>query len=200
MKWTRRFFSLGLVFALLAGVSCTTADSPIEPTVAQPMEQQPAHLLGLLGDDGLLGSDGLVGGIVDGAVGTVLNITDLLVCQSQPYAVVQKSIGPDGGKIDVGSHTLVIPRGALRKQTTITAEQMTGRTNSLRFSPEGLRFEKPADLTINYKNCLIVLLPKHIVYTDEKLKILEVLRSLDLFKKRTVSAPIDHFSRYAVAY
>ena len=77
---------------------------------------------------------------------------------------------------------------------------MTGRTNSLRFSPEGLRFEKPADLTMNYKNCLIVLLPKHIVYTDEKLKILEVLRSLDLFKKRTVSAPIDHFSRYAVAY
>ena len=54
----------------------------------------------------------------------------------------------------MGSHTLVIPRGALRKQTTITAEQMTGRTNSLRFSPEGLRFEKPAELTMSYKNCL----------------------------------------------
>jgi hypothetical protein len=26
------------------------------------------------------------------------------------------------------------------------------------------------------------------------------LRSLDLFKKKTVTAPIDHFSRYAVAY
>jgi hypothetical protein len=38
------------------------------------------------------------------------------------------------------------------------------------------------------------------VYTDENLKILEVLRSLDLFGKRTVTAPIDHFSRYAVAY
>ena len=94
----------------------------------------------------------------------------------------------------------MIPRGALSKKTTITAEQMTGRTNSLRFSPEGLRFEKPADLTMSYKNCLVVLLAEHIVYTDEKLKILEVLRSLDLFNKKTVTAPIDHFSRYAVAY
>lgn len=199
MKWTRRFFSLGLIFALLAGVSCTGDSNPMEAPVAQPVAQ-PSHLLGLPGDEGLLGSDGLVGGIVNHAVGTVLGVTDLLVCQSQPYAVARKTIGPDGGRIDVGSHSLVIPRGALQKKTTITAEQMTGRTNSLRFSPEGLRFEKPADLIMSYKNCLIVLLPKHIVYTDEKLTILEVLRSLDLFKKKTVSAPIDHFSRYAVAF
>ena len=53
---------------------------------------------------------------------------------------------------------------------------------------------------MSYKNCLVVLLSKSIVYTDEKLRILEVLRSLDLFNKRTVTAPIDHFSRYAVAY
>ena len=37
-------------------------------------------------------------------------------------------------------------------------------------------------------------------YTTEQLKILEVLRSLDELKKRLVTAPIDHFSRYAVAY
>ena len=194
MKWTRRFFSFGLVLALLAGVSCTTGDtSPMEP-VAQPLEQ-PSYLLG-----DLLGGDGLIGDVVNGAVGTVLGITDLLVCKAQPYAVIKKTIGSDGGRIDVGSHSLVIPRGALSKKTTITAEQMTGRTNSLRFSPEGLRFEKPADLTMSYKNCLVVLLAKHIVYTDENLKILEVLRSLDLFNKKTVTAPIDHFSRYAVAY
>jgi hypothetical protein len=77
---------------------------------------------------------------------------------------------------------------------------MSVRTNSLRFSPEGLRFQKPAALTMSYQNCLVVLVAKRIVYTDENLKILEVLKSLDLFKKRTVTAPIDHFSRYAVAY
>jgi len=191
MKWTRRFFSFGLVLALLAGVSCTTGDtSPMEP-VAQPVEQ-PSQLLG-----GLV--DGL-GDALGSTVGAVLSVTDLLVCTAQPYAVTKKTIDSDGGTIQVGSHTLVIPRGALKKKTTITAEQISGGTNSVRFSPEGLRFEKPADLTMSYKNCLVVLLPKRIVYTDEALKVLEVLRSLDLFNKKTVAAPIDHFSRYAVAF
>ena len=194
MKWTRRFVSLGLALALTAAVSCTGADSPTGPQLSQPVEQ-PSLLLG-----DLLSGDGLVGDVVNGTLGTVLNVTDLLVCSSQPYAVTRKTIGPDGGVINVGTHSLVIPRNALRKNTTITAEQVRGSTNSIRFSPEGLQFEKPASLTMNYKNCLVVLLKKKIVYTDERLKVLEVLRSLDLFGSRTVSAPIDHFSRYAIAY
>ena len=201
MKWTRRFYAIALALALSAGVSCTTADGPMGVAESQPLEQQPSYLLGdLLGGDGLLSGDGLIGDVVDGTVGTLLNVTDLLVCTSEPYAVARKTIDSRGGTIQVGEHTLVIPKGALKKKTTITAEQIPGRTNSIRFSPEGLRFEKPADLTMSYKNCLLVLLKKHIVYTDEKLNILEVLRSLDLFGKRTVTAPIDHFSRYAVAY
>lgn len=206
MKWTRRFFTLGLVLALSATVSCTGADSPTSPASQTVEQQQQAYLLGNLFDgdgllsDGLLSQGGLVGGILDGAVSSVLNATDVLVCSSQPYQITRKTIGYEGGTIQVGSHTLVIPRGALRRQTTITAEQMPGRTNSVRFGPEGLQFEQPAGLVMNYRNCLVVLLKKKIVYTDENLKILEVLRSLDLFGAKTVAAPIDHFSRYAVAY
>jgi hypothetical protein len=199
MKWTRRFFSLGLVLALSVTVSCTSADSPTGPGLSQSPEQ-PSQLLGdLLGGD-LLSGDGLIGDVVDGTVGTLLNVTDLLVCSSQPYQIERETIGYEGGTIQVGTHSLVIPRGALRRQTTITAEQMPGQTNSIRFSPEGLQFEKPAALVMNYRNCLVVLLKKKSVYTDEKLKVLEVLRSLDLFGSRTVTAPIDHFSRYAIAY
>jgi hypothetical protein len=102
--------------------------------------------------------------------------------------------------LKVGSHSLVIPKDALSRNVAITAEQIRGSTNSIRFSPEGLQFQKPAVLTMDYQNCALVLLQKKIVYTTEKLKILEVLTSLDLFKKKWVSAPIDHFSRYAVAY
>jgi hypothetical protein len=213
MKWTRRFFTLGLALALSATVSCTGAESPTSPATQTVEQQQQSYLLGnlfdgdgLLSDDGLLSRDGLVsedgllGGILDGAVSTVLNVSDLLVCSSQPYQITRKTIGYEGGTIQVGSHTLVIPRGALRRQTTITAEQMPGRTNSVRFSPEGLQFERSAGLVMNYRNCLVVLLKKKIVYTDEKLKVLEVLRSLDLFGAKTVTAPIDHFSRYAIAY
>jgi len=207
MKWSRRFLSLGLILALSAGVSCTTGDSPTAPAAATQADEQQAYLLsnlfegdGLLGSDGLLSGDGLLGDAVTGVVGSVLQVTDLLTCTPQPYQVTSKTIGYQGGTITVGNHTLVIPRGALRQNTLITAEQIPGRTNSVRFSPEGLQFEQPAGLVMNYKNCLLVVAQKRIVYTDEKLTILQVLRSLDLFRSRTVAAPIDHFSRYVVAY
>lgn len=109
-------------------------------------------------------------------------------------------IGPAGGTIAVGEHELVIPRGALARKTTITAEQMSGSVNSVRFSPEGLQFRRPARLTLSYRNCLSVPLPKKVADTNELLEILQVLRSLDSRKEKEVSSDIDHFSRYAVAY
>jgi hypothetical protein len=198
MKWTRRFFSFGLVLALVAGVSCTAGDtSPLEAPVAQPIAQ-PEQALGLL--DGL---GGVVGGVLDltgAVVSDLLTITGLLTCQEQQYAVTYQTVGPEGGTIRVGKHTLVIPRGALRSNVRIKAEQLTGSTNSVRFSPEGLQFSKQAVLALSYQNCQNVDVPKAVVYTTEQLKVLEILRSLDLLKSRTITAPIDHFSRYAVAY
>jgi hypothetical protein len=203
MKWSRRFFTLGLVFALSAGVSCTTATGPTEIPEAQPIElqpiEQPAYLLG-----GVLGGVGdVVGGVVDlagGVIGGLLKITGLLTCQEQQYASTYQTVGSEGGTIRIGEHSLVIPNGALRQNVRIRAEQMRGPTNSVRFSPEGLQFQKQAVLSLNYQNCQNTEVPKAVVYTTEQLKILEVLRSLDLLRMQTVTAPIDHFSRYAIAY
>jgi hypothetical protein len=182
--------SLLLALLLAAGVSCTSSDSLTAPATVSSDQSAPSF--GLIGD--------LTDGLTSTVVGTLGKVTDLLLCSPQPYAVKTVTIGPKGGTIDIGTHTLEIPEGALEQKTTITAEQIRGSTNSLRFSPEGLHFDKPAALTMTYDNCLLVLVQKKIVYTDENLKILEVLKSLDLFKKKEVSAPIDHFSRYAVAY
>ncbi|HEX7337265.1 MAG TPA: hypothetical protein VF252_08660 [Gemmatimonadales bacterium] len=194
MKWLRRFRVLGLTLLLLTGVSCATSDGSLTGADEQSAPQA-APLLGDLGGvvDDLTGTLGV-------ALGGVLEVTDLLTCTEQKYVAVSQTVGPNGGKITVGEHTLVIPEGALSGKTVITAEQMPGSSNSVRFSPEGLQFEKPAVLTMSYQNCLVVLLPKTIVYTTEKFKILEVLRSLDLFRQKRVAAPIDHFSRYVVAY
>jgi hypothetical protein len=131
---------------------------------------------------------------------TLLAPVDLLTCKSLPYTSASATIGPDGGTIRVGKNTLVVPQGALSQRVTIKAEQVSGKTNSLRFSPEGLKFSRPAQLTMGYDNCLLILPTKRIVYTDEALKVLQILRTLDLRLTRTVSAPIDHFSRYAIAY
>jgi hypothetical protein len=228
MSWLRRFSVLGLALLLATGVSCTSdtalTEAPVTTTAEEPSQILGSALDGL-GDivgeventtEGLVGgglggiestlegtTGGLTGGVgetVGGVVGGVLAVTDLLVCKEQPYKITRKIIGQKGGEIQVGSHILTIPRGALREPELITAEQMPGTTNSVRFSPEKLRFKRSAELTMSYKNCTVVLLPKKIVYTDENLTILEVLKSLDLFQKKTVSAPIDHFSRYALAY
>jgi hypothetical protein len=199
MKWTRRFLSFGFVLALLAGVSCTTDTNPMGP-VAQSVEPQAQPLL-LDGVGGLVG--GVVGGVLDltgGILSELLKITGLLTCQEQQYAVTYQTVGSQGGTIKIGKHFLVIPRGALRSNVRIKAEQMSGSTNSVRFSPEGLQFQKPAVLALNYQNCQNVAVPKAVVYTTEQLKVLEILKSLDLLQARTISAPIDHFSRYAVAY
>ena len=186
MVWRRRSSATVLALLLLVGAGCTSSDTtaPLSPTADQPSTPGFA----------------LVGDLTGTLVGTLGNVTDLLLCSPQPYAITRQTIGPDGGVIKVGTHQLAIPKGALTSKTSITAEQISGSMNSIRFSPEGLRFQQPAALTMTYDNCALVLVQKKIVYTSEQLKVLEVLGSLDLFKKKSVSAPIDHFSRYAVAY
>jgi hypothetical protein len=113
---------------------------------------------------------------------------------------VSKVVGPKGARIKVGTHSLEIPAGALSRDVTIVAEQVSDVTNSVRFSPEGLTFAQPAELTMSYDNCFSTATPKRIVYTTDQLNILEQLRSDDRAQSKTVTSPIEHFSRYAVAY
>jgi hypothetical protein len=184
VKWNRRFVVLGLVAALTLGAGCTSSEGPVGPSTASTTEA-PSLLLG---------------GLVGGTLSNVLSITDLLTCSPLPYATTTRTIGRDGGVVAVGQYSLKIPAGALKTNVQIRAEQMSGKVNSVRFSPEGLKFASPAVLTMGYQNCALVLLPKRIVYTSELLKVLDILRTTDLFGSKSVTAPIDHFSRYAVAY
>jgi hypothetical protein len=198
MSLTRRLSILGLSLLLLVGVSCTSGDAALTEAPVTSSDQ-PTPEFGLIGDltDGLTST---VNDLTTTVTGTISTATDLLFCTPQPYVVDTEVIGPAGGVLNVGSHRLVIPSGALSSPVKITGEQVKGQTNTVRFSPEGLRFDRPAVLTMTYSNCSLVLLQKKIVYTTENLKILEVLNSLDLFRNKSVSAPIDHFSRYAVAF
>lgn len=173
-KWPRRFAALALGAVLAVMVACSAADDSTGPT--PPSELQVGGAFLSLGD------------------------LHLLSCSAQPYTVKTQTVGTAGGTIVIGTHRLVIPAGALAKPVQIKAEQMTGRVNSVRFSPEGLKFAKPATLRLSYGNCSPLLLLKRVVYTNELLGILELLPSIDDLRSRTVSAPIRHFSRYAVAW
>ena len=87
-------------------------------------------------------------------IGGLLGATGLLKCSSLPYASQTKTIGPLGGTISAGPHTLVIPPGALSSPTAITMTAPTGLgVNAVKFQPEGLRFTAPAVLKIGRASC-----------------------------------------------
>jgi hypothetical protein len=188
-----RGFLLGA--ALLLSASCG-ADGPTSPTsapAAAVSSAQPAVSNDLVG--GLLGGvGGLTGGLLKG----------LLACTPQPYASTTQVVGPAGGIIRVGRHSLVIPVGALSYPVQIRAEAPSDEVSSVRFSPEGLRFNPGHSpvVTLDYSSCpagrLQIL--KHVAYTTERLQILDLLTSLDNLLLMKLSAPIEHFSRYAVAW
>ena len=181
--WPRKMTAFVLAVALTAGVSCTPGDTlgPSESSTSTRMTADDQQSL-------------LLGGVLDG-----LKDLRLLSCSEQPYAVVTKVVGPAGGTIVIGTHKLVIPSGALARNYTIRAEQVPNRVNSVRFAPEGLRFAKPAKLTLSYSNCSPLPLNR-VVYTDELLRILELIPSADNLQTRSVTGDIRHFSRYAVAW
>lgn len=181
MKRSRRFSLLLLASVLGAGLSCSTDSSPTSP-IAPPA-------VGPLQPSGLLGGGSLTG---------------LLYCSPLPYDSTTQTIGSNGGTISVGPHTLTIPAGALSQNVAITAEAPSDSVNSVRLLPEGLTFAvgKPARLTLSYSNCSLLgrLVPKRIAHTTDLLELLDLLPSIDDLWRQRVSAPLEHFSRYAVSW
>ena len=88
-------------------------------------------------------------------IGGPLAPTGVLTCQPLPYDSATQTIGPEGGTIQIGAYSLVIPAGALAAPTMITAVAASGPVNAVRFQPEGLQFEQTAYLTMSYANCEI---------------------------------------------
>ncbi len=187
-------FALAAMLAAFSA-SCSSDALPTAPPsqASQGDQQQVDPLLGLP-----------LEGILDGLGGATGSLGQILTCKSQSYAYDSEVIGPWGGMLRVGKHTFYVPPGALDSDVRITAEAPAGNTISVRFNPEGLKFDRNHEpvLTLDYSDCGLVrnLLPKRIAYTDERLNILSILQSLDNIFTHRVSARIEHFSRYAIAF
>ena len=135
-------------------------------------------------------------------IGGVPGPTGLLRCQPLPYDSSTQTIGPDGGTIQVGPHSLVIPAGALPSPTVITAVVVSGPVTAVRFEPQGLQFEQTAELTMSYAHCNLFasFAPKRIAYTTDGLDILDYLVSVDDLLAQRVTGELHHFSEYAIAW
>ena len=169
-----RRLSLAVIVLAVAGCADSTRPSPLEPAVET---QASDFWLPPLGE--------------------------LLSCTPLPYDSVTKVIGPAGGSIAVGPHVFSVPSGALGSPVAITAVIPAGSTaNLVRFQPDGLQFDRRANLTLSYANCsfLAQLLPKRIAHVGLDLSILEWVPSLDLFGWKKTTGWLEHFSDYAVAW
>jgi hypothetical protein len=128
-------------------------------------------------------------------------LVDLLRCEPKPYEGEVAIIGPEGGTLQIGDHELIVPKGALTEEKLITGEAPTSSLVAVDFSPEGLTFERPAVLSLSYKDCALpgdsdLLL----AYIGPGNRILELPVSTDDRDQDEVTGEINHFSRYAVAY
>jgi hypothetical protein len=180
---------LGVVALTLAACTADFApNAPKSPAGLAPSE--PSNLLGIL--------DGTDGGLLQG----LLSSLSLHPCDSPDLGSITKSIGPAGGVMKIGPHSLTVPAGALPETVNITATARTGKYVRIDFEPHGLRFASPATLGLSYAHCASrPLLPK-VVYVSgdgDLLSILELVPSLTEFSSDRVTARLRHFSGYAIA-
>lgn len=176
--------SFRVLFAALVLTVAAACSSDTAPTLAPP----PAPEMSLIGD---------VGGVVT----TLLPPAEgLLACNVTQSYTTTKAIGPMGGTIQVGPHSLTIPPDALKSTLFITATAPKGKVVEVEFQPHGLKFQKPTTLTMSYRDCSLLgqLLPR-IVYADENHNILETLLTVPNVFRQTVTAKTDHFSSYLLA-
>jgi hypothetical protein len=106
-----------------------------------------------------------------------------------------------GGTLTAGRHTLVIPPGALSKDTIITLKDVTGVMGRVECEalPEGLKFRLPATLITRFSD--LTMVDGHAIYcvvnegTASEQWV--YVGSQVIVGNLGVSALLQHFSRYA---
>lgn len=182
-----RLLAALLVFVSVAG--CDRADSGQSPT-------GPQQLLGLNSLSGYtIANDPIVPRLLD-----------------QPLSIAAW-VGKEGGTLTILGHTLTVPAGSVLQPTLFTmqvlpsgqvelhftalAESLLGRI--LNVGTQG--FEKPVVVTLTYERSTNISDPTKLIVLREKglFGRPEPLPSRVDLENKTVTARLDHFSRYFVA-
>ena len=132
---------------------------------------------------------------------------DFVRCEPKPEVSVTKVIGPKGGAFNIGPHKFEVPAGALDSNVTVTAVAPTTARDELQFYPHGLRFNKPVQMTMSYKGCVVpdsaVLNVSYVAHPLQSPAALtawstERLPTRDDKAATSVTALTDHFSGYII--
>jgi hypothetical protein len=151
-------------------------------------------------------------------VGTLLGVTSSLLSmdglqRTKPLAApitVSKAIGSAGGTISIPAAgvTVVVPKGALKRTTTITMTARAGSLVAYDFAPHGITFAKPLQFKQQLKGTNASLLSAPLLslgyYTDGGLLtqtgglVSELLGGVVDVLTWSFKASIPHFSGYIV--
>jgi hypothetical protein len=124
-------------------------------------------------------------------------------CRPLKAEAVNRRIGPAGGSLVIGPHTLTVPPGALSREVMIHAKIAGGKSvNVVEFKPDGLVFQIPAVLTMSYANCdregrTSALA---IAVVDDTLGVVDYIPSSDDAATGTVTGDVPDLTNYAVAW
>ncbi|NLG61075.1 MAG: hypothetical protein GX539_02435 [Candidatus Cloacimonetes bacterium] len=197
-RWVNRIAALALAATVMAGVSCgrEVAAPQLEPA---PTETE------------LLGLGGLLGGLLGPSqIGEYTLVQERLAL---PLDLdISKIIGINGGSISLLGHTITVPAGAVDRpvlftlilarpgyvevELDATISGLLGRIIDV----GGKGFDKPVSLTLTYSRATNVSDPSRLVILRRLPggAIEEVPSTVDT-RTKTVTAKLDHFSRYCMA-
>ena len=127
--------------------------------------------------------------------------SQFLICDPLQYTGEVRIVGPEGADMSIGPHKLRIPPGALTERVVITGVMPVSLLVSVQLSPHGLQLAPGVKLDLSYKHCVQ---PEgyeyRVAYIDANGNVLEWPVSTNYSQYGEVTADIDHFSKYAVAY
>ncbi len=106
-------------------------------------------------------------------------------------------IGPAGGVLDIGTHRLIVPAGALTENVLISGTVPEGKPLEIDLQPHGLQFRKAAGLILDASSCTSV---PPIVYIIDQYNLGPPVLGFYSNWWKAIACPIWHFSGYMVAF
>ncbi len=171
---------------------------------------------GCASDDGIAGpepvatdlvSTQVISGMLD-RTGSLIDHLLPAIVRSTPLVadvMATKAIGSEGGVVRAAGVELIVPKGALRKTTTITLFVPAGPFVQARFFPHGLKFSTAAFLAFDLRGTGAATVPAdQLIGTYFTTPIAEgLIKPDELFQPWVVNGvmrfDIRHFSDYAPA-
>ena len=182
-----------IILSLIVIAGCSKVDVP---TASQPTTEDGMGLWTPRTGDHVFPGDAIPmyrAGYVESQFGMAVNPLNV------PNATLH--IGPEGGVLHLGRHTLTVPAGAVTTDITFRIAWASLTAVAADCTPSGLTFNAPLTLTLCYAGTQYENManPNLAIFYAQDDGSFERYPSVVDPVAKTVSAPLHHFSRYILS-